>query len=86
LHLLFRDAKDDRATIGVRDNEAFMFELSERLPHRPTARVKFACDAVFDKALAILVAAHRDLLAKHFKHGIATWTVGTSTPSSRFGR
>ena len=53
LDLLLGDAEHDRAAVGVRDDEALVLELLQRLAHGAAARLQLARDPLLDQPLAV---------------------------------
>jgi hypothetical protein len=70
VHLLVGDAQDDGTPVGVGDDEPFVLELAERLMDGPAARRELARDALFRSAVAVLVPADHDCLAKSLEDAL----------------
>ncbi len=64
LDLLLGDAEHDGAAVRVRDDEALVLELAQRLAHGAAARLQLARDPLLDQPLAVGEAADRDRLAQ----------------------
>ena len=64
LDLLLGDAEHDRAAVRVRDDEALVLELAQRLAHGAAARVQLGRDPLLDQPVAVGEPADRDRLAQ----------------------
>ncbi len=61
-----RECAHDAAMMGARDNQAFPFELSQRLPHGNPGRTELLGEAGLVELLVVLEVSPQDRVSQRF--------------------